>query len=352
MALVFADLVQETTSTTGTGTLTLSGAVSGFQSFAAIGNTNTTYYRIKSGLDSEVGIGTYTLSGTTLSRDTVLYSSAGGTTKITVVTGATVSCVYPAERAVYLDAVGNLGIGGASAVNKLTVADTVLATGTGAGSLVNLSQTWNNAAGNPTAIKLNVTNTNSGSTSKLMDLQVGGSSTFGVDKTGKLLGPNDAFRISAWSTNSIILMQSTGNIVSLIFGETMQLARNYGISWSNANFDSNSPTDLRLDRDAANTLAQRNSTNAQTFRLYNTYTSVSDYSRLTFTTNANNHQITSEAAGSGALKPICEKFFSSASAPTTTNIPDGFSCMWKNTTDSTLKLYANDGGTLKSILLV
>jgi hypothetical protein len=49
MALVFADLVRETTSTTGTGTLTLTGAVTNYQSFAAIGNANTTYYRIISG---------------------------------------------------------------------------------------------------------------------------------------------------------------------------------------------------------------------------------------------------------------------------------------------------------------
>jgi hypothetical protein len=107
MALVFADLVRETTSTTGTGTLTLTGAVTNYQSFAAIGNANTTYYRIISGADSEVGIGTYTLSGTTLSRDTVLYSSAGGTTKITVAVGATVICTYPAEKVVILDASGN-----------------------------------------------------------------------------------------------------------------------------------------------------------------------------------------------------------------------------------------------------
>lgn len=107
MALVFADLVRETTSTTGTGTLTLTGAVTNYQSFATIGNANTTYYRIISGADSEVGIGTYTLSGTTLSRDTVLYSSAGGTTKITVATGATVICTYPAEKVVILDASGN-----------------------------------------------------------------------------------------------------------------------------------------------------------------------------------------------------------------------------------------------------
>lgn len=110
MALVLADLVQENTSTTGTGTLTLTGAVSGYQTFAAIGNANTTYYRIKSGTDSEIGIGTYTSAGTTLSRDTVLYSTAGGTTKITVAGGATVACVYPAEKAVYLDSNGNASV--------------------------------------------------------------------------------------------------------------------------------------------------------------------------------------------------------------------------------------------------
>ena len=76
MALVVADRVQETTSTTGTGTLTLAGAVSGFQTFSVIGNGNSTYYAITSGSDWEVGIGTYTLSGTTLSRDTVISSSA------------------------------------------------------------------------------------------------------------------------------------------------------------------------------------------------------------------------------------------------------------------------------------
>ena len=77
MALVLADRVQETTNTTGTGTLTLAGAASGYQSFAAIGDGNTTYYTIAGGTQWEVGIGTYTSSGTTLSRDTVLASSTG-----------------------------------------------------------------------------------------------------------------------------------------------------------------------------------------------------------------------------------------------------------------------------------
>jgi hypothetical protein len=114
MALVFADLVQENTSTTGTATLTLTGATSAqFQTFASIGDGNTTYYRIISGTDSEVGIGTYTLSGTTLSRDTVLSSIIGGvagTTKITVASGATVICTYPAEKAVLQDATNNVNV--------------------------------------------------------------------------------------------------------------------------------------------------------------------------------------------------------------------------------------------------
>jgi hypothetical protein len=75
MALVLADRVQETTTTTGTGTVTLAGASTGFQSFAVIGNGNTTYYTITDGTDWEVGVGTYTATGTTLSRDSVLASS-------------------------------------------------------------------------------------------------------------------------------------------------------------------------------------------------------------------------------------------------------------------------------------
>jgi hypothetical protein len=110
VALVLADRVKETTNTTGTGTLTLAGAVSGFQSFSAVGNSNTTYYAITSGTDWEVGIGTYTSSGTTLSRDTVLSSSASGA-KITVAAGAEVFVTYPASQAIYEDANGNVGIG-------------------------------------------------------------------------------------------------------------------------------------------------------------------------------------------------------------------------------------------------
>lgn len=120
MALVLADRVRETTTTTGTGTVTLAGAVTGFQSFSAIGNANTTYYTIAGQGTSEweVGIGTYTSAGTTLSRDTVLASSNSGSLVSFSSGSKDVFCDYPAGKAVSLDTTGtatNLSIGGNAA---------------------------------------------------------------------------------------------------------------------------------------------------------------------------------------------------------------------------------------------
>ena len=107
MALVVKDRVKVTTATTGTGTLTLGSAVAKFQSFSVIGDGNTTYYAIESGngSDWEVGVGTYTASGTTLSRDTILESSNGGTA-ISLSGTSTVFCTYPAERSVNTEDIG------------------------------------------------------------------------------------------------------------------------------------------------------------------------------------------------------------------------------------------------------
>lgn len=107
MPLVLADRVKETTTTTGTGTITLDGAATGFQSFSVIGNGNTTYYTIagQGTNEWEVGIGTYTSAGTKLSRDVVLASSAGAPTKTTFSSGIKdVFVTYPAGKAVYEDA--------------------------------------------------------------------------------------------------------------------------------------------------------------------------------------------------------------------------------------------------------
>lgn len=104
MALVLADRVKETTTSTGTTAITLAGAATGYQTFLlAVGNANTTYYTIadQTGANWEVGIGTYTTSGNTLSRDTVLASSNAGA--LVAFTSGTkdVFVTYPAERATY-----------------------------------------------------------------------------------------------------------------------------------------------------------------------------------------------------------------------------------------------------------
>lgn len=78
MALVVADRLRETSTTAGTGTYTLAGAVIGHQSFSVVGDGNTTYYTATDGTDWEVGTGTYTASGTTLARTTIHASSNSG----------------------------------------------------------------------------------------------------------------------------------------------------------------------------------------------------------------------------------------------------------------------------------
>jgi hypothetical protein len=131
MALVLADRVQETSTTTGTGTLTLAGAVVGYRSFATIGNGNTTYYTITNTAGAwEVGIGTYTTAGTTLSRTTVLSSSNAGA--LVSFTGTlNVFVTYPASKSVNLDASNNLTVlnttylGGASGNQSLQVSNVV-----------------------------------------------------------------------------------------------------------------------------------------------------------------------------------------------------------------------------------
>ena len=104
MALVLADRVKETTTSTGTTAITLAGAATGYQTFSsAVGNANTTYYTIadQTGANWEVGIGTYTTSGNTLSRDTVLASSNAGSLVTFTAGTKDVFVTYPAERALY-----------------------------------------------------------------------------------------------------------------------------------------------------------------------------------------------------------------------------------------------------------
>ena len=126
MAFVLANRVKETTTTAGTGTVTLLGASTGYQSFAVIGDANTTYYTIagQTGNEWEVGIGTYNSSGTTLTRTTVLSNSSATQPSALSFSAGTkdVFVTYPAEFTA--NAIG----GGVGAV--LLNANTATASGT------------------------------------------------------------------------------------------------------------------------------------------------------------------------------------------------------------------------------
>ena len=139
MALIVKDRVQETTATTGTGTLTLSGSVDGFQSFSVIGNGNTTFYSIVFGASFEIGIGTYTSSGTTLSRDTILSSSNSNNAVDFGAGTKNVFVTYPASKSVNLDNSNNLDLTGVPIVSSSNGNITLTPNGTGSVVLDGLS---------------------------------------------------------------------------------------------------------------------------------------------------------------------------------------------------------------------
>jgi hypothetical protein len=150
--------------------------------------------------------------------------------------------------------------------------------------VLDMAQTWNNVAVTFTGIKLNVTSTASTSTSKLIDLQAGAASKFNVDKAG---------------VTTCVQLTSQGQI------------------WGQAHVIIGSTADTYLHRDAAATLAQRNSTNAQTFRLYNTYTNSTNYERINLTWSSNVCYLKPDSLGTGTAR----LFVPVTGSTTVTNLP-------------------------------
>jgi hypothetical protein len=125
MALVLKDRVLETSNTTGTGSLTLNGAVAGFVTFsAAIGNTNTTYYTIELPTANQWEVGIGTVGAGTLARTTVLASSNGGSLVNFSDGSKNVFCDYPADKSVYLDATNTVTVPSLVATTSINVTGT------------------------------------------------------------------------------------------------------------------------------------------------------------------------------------------------------------------------------------
>ena len=115
MALTIADRVRETTTTEGTGTITLGGAVGNFETFTAnLSDGDTTYYAIvdANNSDFEVGLGTFTASGTTLARTTVIASSNSNSAVDLSSGSKDVFITLPASKMIFQDASGNVTIPG------------------------------------------------------------------------------------------------------------------------------------------------------------------------------------------------------------------------------------------------
>jgi len=130
MALVVNDRVKEESTTTGTGTLTLSGAVAGFETFSsAIGNTNTTYYAIQNqDVPTEFEVGLGTVAAGTLARTTII-SSSNSDSAVNFSAGTKdVFCTLPASKAVILDSSGNIVANNGSNLTNLNADN--LASGT------------------------------------------------------------------------------------------------------------------------------------------------------------------------------------------------------------------------------
>lgn len=124
MALVLADRVRQTGTANTTVSFTLSGSVTGFQSFAVIGNTNTTYYSATDGAGNwEVGIGTYSTTGPTLTRTTILSSSNSGSAA-TFSGTVTVFVTYPSSKSVEYEQSGGVVITDAGTNDALRITQT------------------------------------------------------------------------------------------------------------------------------------------------------------------------------------------------------------------------------------
>ena len=142
MALVLNDRVKETTTTTGTGTFTLAGAVTGFETFGTgVGNSNTTYYAVTlpGTAEFEVGLGTLSSDSSTIARTTVI-SSSNSDNAVNFSAGTkTIFCTLPASKTVFLDASGNATLGADLSVgDDLTVEGGVIAFKSNSGSPASL----------------------------------------------------------------------------------------------------------------------------------------------------------------------------------------------------------------------
>lgn len=268
---------------------------------------------------------------------------------------------------------------------------------------LSITQTWNASGVTMKAATINVTDTASAAASLLLDLQVGGVTKASITKTGayNIAGVGLPSSGIGWTNSNHLALAHNGLTRFMVnsLGITANGSdTNLGFNFASAN-ESGTSFHSRILTDGAGTVAIRNGTAAQTFRLYNTYTDASNYERgfMDWTTNANTLTIGTTGAGTGtANRSIALRigtqtgvnfsangtgidmsgtrsyitggamsfgpgtsisgwtntnYASGAADPTTSTLTSGNWQVYRNTTTGVVKLWANNAGTLVSVAL-
>jgi hypothetical protein len=305
---------------TGIGTITQKGDLA---FFTADGGTETEKVRINSSGSLLVGSATSTgtasqtlqVTGGTYISGSVGIGTTNPSTKLEVAgdlslyNGSTYSTVIQsitptANRTIsFPDQTGTIGLVAGSTGNVQYNNAGKLA----GSSDFNVDLDWNESSTVFTGLKLNVTDTASLSDSKLLDLQVGGTSQFSISSKDPGLGGGGGFALLSRLINvqryfgSAIIINGSDASNGLKIGQSVSghldiSASDFGVGFNLLNGR------VLLSTDAANTFAQRDGTNAQTYRLYNTYTNASNYQRTSITDDNSGLVINQEYDGTGALR--------------------------------------------------
>ena len=231
---------------------------------------------------------------------------------------------------------------------------------------LNITQTWNAGSGvAQTALKVNVVDTASAATSLLMDLQSGGTSRFSISKGGLLTTASSVSTggalVSTADVGTVAYSIQSGAsgferfAVELGSGQTAfaRVPANGAYTWTSGY--ALATRDLFLYRDAANTLALRNGTNAQTSRIYGTYTDASNGRRLDITSTAGGiFTLTATGNGAGAsgnlLKLTAPILLPSSSVTLATDGDLAFEAT--SNTSLTIKYRGSDGTTRSATLML
>lgn len=230
--------------------------------------------------------------------------------------------------------------------------------------LLDMAQTWNNAAVTFTADKINVTNTASNAASLIFDRQVGGVSKASIDITGKfsastvlLSGGSSAVPTVSQNGNSGFFFGNSGYTIGVsyagsqwaTFGFTQfRVGSTSTLGWANDSGGANA-ADVILARDAANILGLRNGTNAQAFNVYNTYTDASNYERLGVRWSSNVAYLGPQKAGTGSdrLMVVQTGIVAVASLPDASTAGAGARAMVSDATATTFASTVSGGGANK-----